>query len=196
MRRQEEKYFVDGYGLSRALRAFNCFPLYPSRGINSLYFDTSDLQCFHDSEEGSVPRTKCRYRWYGDRDQLGVAGAIEVKTTEVHYRGKVSKRVEIANCSDLTRVVTEFFGRALEPVCQVSYRRLYYGNNTGMRITFDEMITYKKWGSTAFISSEKSVMEIKYSSEVQDHQYANVLGSVKTRFSKYNEAVAKLHIAA
>ena len=38
--------------------------LYPSRTINSVYFDTNDLRLFFESEEGLLPRKKLRIRWY------------------------------------------------------------------------------------------------------------------------------------
>ena len=36
--------------------------LYPSREINNCYFDTKDLRCFFESEEGMLPRKKIRIR--------------------------------------------------------------------------------------------------------------------------------------
>ena len=38
--------------------------LFPSRLINSCYFDTRNFQLFTESEEGVLPRKKIRVRWY------------------------------------------------------------------------------------------------------------------------------------
>ena len=40
--------------------------LYPSRNINSIYFDNELFQMFYDSEEGVVPRKKIRTRNYNN----------------------------------------------------------------------------------------------------------------------------------
>ena len=37
--------------------------LHAPRLISSVYFDTNNLQMFHDSEEGTLPRKKIRIRW-------------------------------------------------------------------------------------------------------------------------------------
>ena len=41
--------------------------LYPKRKVNSIYFDTKDLDFYLNSEEGVLPRKKMRLRWY-DKD--------------------------------------------------------------------------------------------------------------------------------
>ena len=40
--------------------------LYPMRKVNSCYFDTNEMQMFHDSDQGVLPRKKIRIRNYND----------------------------------------------------------------------------------------------------------------------------------
>ena len=44
--------------------------LYPKRVINSCYFDSHDLRCFYDSDEGVLPRKKIRLRWYENKKKI------------------------------------------------------------------------------------------------------------------------------
>ena len=39
---------------------------YPPRWVNSIYFDTPDLDSFNDHIAGVPVRRKLRYRWYGE----------------------------------------------------------------------------------------------------------------------------------
>ena len=41
--------------------------LHADRKIASIYFDTNQQQSFSDSEEGLLPRSKLRGRWYNDK---------------------------------------------------------------------------------------------------------------------------------
>ena len=41
-----------------------------TRTIISYYFDTANMQMFCDSEEGTLPRKKVRYRRYGQSKKL------------------------------------------------------------------------------------------------------------------------------
>ena len=68
---------------------------HPSRYINSIYFDDVDLSLFKQSEEGSVPRFKLRYRWYGKQNFSSV-GNLEKKITYEQFRDKIIRKIK--NC--------------------------------------------------------------------------------------------------
>jgi hypothetical protein len=51
---------------------------YPPRQVNSLYFETWDVDCLNDNLIGIGQRKKLRFRWYGD-DYSNVQGALELK---------------------------------------------------------------------------------------------------------------------
>ena len=77
--------------------------LYPSRTINSTYFDTNDLSMFWDSEEGVLPRKKVRVRWYENDIKL----TKEVKISSIEGRFKYTKKLKMKY---LTAISKEIFG--------------------------------------------------------------------------------------
>jgi hypothetical protein len=84
--RFERKYFLAprevglAYGLLRQI----CRPAeeYPSEQINSLYFDTADLDQHQRSDGGDYYKDKVRLRWYGgDEDIRGIQAVyLELKS--------------------------------------------------------------------------------------------------------------------
>lgn len=66
----EQKFFIppSRMALARALLLRTCRvdPLHPSGQVNSVYFDTVDLDQHERSESGERVKDKVRIRWYGD----------------------------------------------------------------------------------------------------------------------------------
>ena len=194
MKRQEEKYFIDQRELSLILAEFSMFVAYPARQINSIYFDTPSYDSFSDSEEGVVPRSKFRYRWYGDKNEIGERGALEIKTTNDHHREKTSNSFSPKDYADLMTCFRDETSENLFPVCQVSYERLYFENLTGLRFTYDFSIKARIPAGINFQRIAKTVLEVKYHSSEACSDFSSLLGDRKTRFSKYNEAVLTLRL--
>ena len=91
--RQEKKFRLtqsDFNTLKNNLRLQSMEPLYSSRKINSLYYDTEEHNMFLDSEEGLLPRKKVRIRWYDDIKEA----SLEVKTSSFEGRFKTSDRAQ------------------------------------------------------------------------------------------------------
>jgi hypothetical protein len=69
--RMEHKYFISPDAAVRALallrRSCRYDPEFPQEQINSLYFDSPDLDQHERSLAGDLVRSKIRIRWYGDR---------------------------------------------------------------------------------------------------------------------------------
>ena len=89
--RSETKFrlsYGDHYLLKSNLLSLGMQQLYPSRIINSEYFDTDKLQMFLDSEEGVLPRKKIRVRWYHEKKKR----KLETKISSVEGRFKISKK--------------------------------------------------------------------------------------------------------
>lgn len=194
MKRQEEKYFISHQELSLLLVEFNAKPTYPVRRINSIYFDTPSYSSFSDSEEGVVPRSKFRYRWYGDLNRMSKEGALEIKITKDHHREKTSDPVSFDADSDLLKCFQGKVADNLIPVCQVSYQRLYFENLSGVRFTYDFDIVTRLPIGIGCQKIPKTVLEVKYQSNVARSDFSSLLGDRKTRFSKYNEAVLALRL--
>ena len=58
MKRIEKKYVFDKKILNHILINCKVFKEYPSRQINSIYFDTNSFKDFKNNFEGTVPRKK------------------------------------------------------------------------------------------------------------------------------------------
>jgi len=164
--------------------------LYPSRKINSTYFDTNDLSMFWDSEEGVLPRKKVRVRWYENDMQL----TKEVKISSIEGRFKYTKKVkaEIFN-SFIKRDFQDKDYGLLNPVILISYSREYY-KYKGLRLTFDSDIDYRGLGIMNSLQSKDSerVLEIKTPFETGDDYILSKINHPTSRFSKYSRGLLKL----
>ncbi len=195
IKRQEEKFFLDQVELSNVLLEFEASPTYEAREVNSLYFDCLNFLSFYDSEEGVVPRQKFRFRWYGDSEyDFGKPGAIEVKQTGEQYRLKDTYKLEPHSISIMQEFLRKKYQNFLFPVCQISYTRLYFANVNELRFTYDFNIKARQFGSKSFLKIPQNIFEVKYSSQINRQKFSALMGDRKTRFSKYNEAINKLHI--
>ncbi len=77
--RVEQKFFVAPNRMIMTLallrRVCRWDPQYPEEQINSLYFDTPDLEQHEDSAAGQFAKSKVRIRWYGaEYDPHGMRG--------------------------------------------------------------------------------------------------------------------------
>lgn len=191
MRRQEQKFFLSFDQISLILRENDATMVHPSRTVNSIYFDTNDFKYYHEGEEGSVPREKYRYRWYGDSLKISKKGQIEIKKTFDNYKTKESFSIKFKNFSEITLEIIKHCEDNVSPICQVSYERLYYANSSGYRFTYDYNIQFKNLVHGCFIKSPNNIFEIKYEN-IDSSFFTSLLGDKMTRFSKYNEALSKL----
>lgn len=159
--RFERKFYLESrkvdlaYGLLRQL----CLSAsdYPSEQINSLYFDTTDLEQFERSASGDYHKDKVRIRWYGeDGDMTDMWPAfIELKSrrgfTSTKQRLKLYVPATNLNSASLTRGIlprillmdtlarfSHFTGEILYPVIKISYWRYRFTEiMTGQRVSLD-----------------------------------------------------------
>jgi len=162
MKRQEQKFFLNFEEIASILSTYNATMVYPIRTVNSIYFDTDNYSFFHEGEEGSVPRKKYRFRWYGDSLKIGNKGQIEIKKTFDNYKTKESVDIKFNNFSEIKSAINTKSEDYLYPICQVSYERLYYANTLGLRFTYDYNIRFKNSTQNNFIKSQNNIFEVKY----------------------------------
>ena len=79
MNRQEYKFSIDGVFLEKIRSKLILVKKFDKRVVNSYYYDTINFDDFIDSEEGTVPRKKIRFRWYGYKKSY--QGNLEIKET-------------------------------------------------------------------------------------------------------------------
>ena len=186
-------------------------PDYPEGRVNSLYFDTLDLDSYSASESGDWERHKVRLRWYGDIDALAASTVfLELKskrgqsTTKqrrsfivpaerLHagrlHKGAIGRRALV----DTLTGMGQHDGPRLRPIVVISYRRKRLVDLlSGVRVSLDSEITStlisKEIGMASFhIRLPGDVLEIKgpYGDLPQSLRRIGLLGTGWSRYSKY-----------
>ena len=195
MNRQEYKFSIDGVFLEKIRSKLILVKKFDKRVVNSYYYDTISFDDFIDSEEGTVPRKKIRFRWYGYKKSY--QGNLEIKETLDLQRNK--KKIKINNFSnDVPKILTRY-KKKYRPVLSINYEReYYYSNFLRLDITYDTNITYERIDSdykkTSKFIDELNILEIKSSVNYDPNSFLSLLGDKIVRNSKYCEAVKKLSI--
>lgn len=195
MKRQEQKILLNSNEISKVLRKYHLFRSFNSRQINSIYFDDIDFNNFYDGEEGTVPRKKVRFRWYGNYKKINFndpfSGKIEIKETLQNFRLKKKIQVEAKNFYFLEKIIKKLFNKNFKGVCMVTYLRHYYENKK-LRFTYDENIKCNNLKSLSFYSIKNNIVEAKFN-DSNVYNFNSVFGDKVTRFSKYSLAISKLY---
>jgi len=168
------KYFLTDQGMKS---------LYPDRCINSIYYDTSNFDLFHESEEGVLPRKKIRIRWYSNKNE----SKLEKKISSIEGR---YKEVQSIKNSNLDFIFDRTYGY-LTPSIMVTYKRSYFSYKD-LRITLDQSIKYTNLRSHKRIETieDECVMEVKAQSTLLEGYIFSVLPFLRiSRFSKYCRGV-------
>ena len=123
--------------------------IYNKRKVNSIYYDTIDLNCLWDNINGFSNRDKYRVRWYDDINDSEVFFEKKKKINQATQKTKISLG-KFKNHKDLNiflkskNFINSIFKITtlnLVQVLTVSYNRDYYiDNKNKLRITFDENI--------------------------------------------------------
>ncbi len=83
-KRYEIKFLINQKEKNNFINNNQLKKLFPDRVVESVYFDTNDLQFFNLSEEGVTPRFKIRLRGYNNEK----LDNLEIKTTNNYHREK------------------------------------------------------------------------------------------------------------
>jgi len=162
--------------------------LYPKRVINSCYFDSHDLRCFYDSDEGVLPRKKIRLRWYENKQKM----RKEIKVSSIEGRFKTSENFE--DYKFLEKFNNSIYDKVygiLYPKIIVSYYREYFLLKN-MRITFDSDIKYENLTglNRFFVKDQENVMEVKADIKNSLSELEGYIDLPSSRFSKYCRGIA------
>jgi len=193
MKRQEYKFLINRLELNVLKKKFNLRKKFEPRKINSYYFDTSFLKDFVDSEEGTVPRKKLRFRWYGKF--LSDEGNFEIKTTEDLIRRK--EKIKVKNYKLEIDLIMRRFNLKYFPIVKVSYNRDYYNSKIfNLDMNYDTNITYervnKNYKSMSMVKDLNNIFEVKDNLKKSPDRFLKDLNHTKIRYSKYVEAIKKL----
>jgi hypothetical protein len=189
----------------------NRFPfrrLYPSRQVNSLYFDSKTLSTYLDHINGKESRYKIRFRWYGDFAALTLEGQVEIKYKIGSVGDKkvfpltISKdalkpglRLKELFKDRLPKDLAEY--GEFTPSLFTTYQREYFTNSTRkIRLTLDHKTKLSPYHPQRFYPMfplETVIMELKYN--VDDADQAEIVMAdfpyASTRCSKYISGIEK-----
>jgi SPX domain protein involved in polyphosphate accumulation len=187
---------------------------YPPRWVNSLYFDTPDLDSYNDHLAGVPERRKLRFRWYGETLRLA-RGQMEIKNKSERASWKVTQSIDqefdlenldwgqiMDGLRQLSKGIIQELLSIVRPTVINVYWREYYVSSDGLiRLTLDSNLqAYDQW----FTSQpnlwfrqpldETLVLELK-----GDVAYASMLADILAHFpsrverrSKYVDALGKV----
>ena len=165
--------------------------LYPTRTINSIYFDNQDYTMYNQSIEGVLPRKKIRLRVYGKEFSPNKSINKEIKISSVEGKYKISELVQ--NPSKLLNfgIYDNNYGLCI-PVLNVLYERSYY-KIKNIRLTIDEKIIYRKIANRKISEpstfDKYNIVELKCNSNKSISLLSNNFPFERTRFSKYTRGI-------
>ncbi|MBN1189315.1 MAG: VTC domain-containing protein [Dehalococcoidales bacterium] len=218
--RFERKYYIpaEKTGMAHGLLLQTCLKdgEYPSEQINSLYFDTADLDQHERSSSGDFRKDKVRIRWYGNIECSGGTQAVFVELKSKQAFAGTKKRLKLTvPCENLrlsnmnkgiipgTLLADTLAGFGyfppgkLQPVIKIAYWRYRFNElMTGQRVSLDcrirsTMVIPGPGNGEKDLELPGSVIEIKgRSMEMPETlKRTRILEMDWTRFSKYSACI-------
>ena len=174
--------------------------IYPTRIVNSIYFDTNNFDFFQKSEEGLSPRKKIRVRYYNEFNNNLL---LETKITNNYYRSKFVKKISARdfNHKSISKQCNDY---SIMPKLKISYQRDYYQSEIG-RITVDNYIMCKQISTYVnslsninkaykkILDSNQVIVELKTINNFSKYEAIKFFEKNDTRMSKYCLSVQKLY---
>ena len=184
-KRHEIKFLINSKEEHELIGKNKLKKLFPDRIVESVYFDTKDLQFFNLSEEGITPRFKIRIRGYNNKK----LDNLEIKTTNNYHREKVVIKNFIFDNHELHKNLKKIgIKQTVQKKIRIKYLRSYYKLENVGRITFDRNIEFLS-PEESFHNSKKikqNILEVKVQKENIDKNFIEKIINLKeTRFSKY-----------
>ena len=184
-KRYEIKFLINSKEKRELIDKNQLKKLFPDRIVESVYFDTKDLQFFNLSEEGITPRFKIRIRGYNNKK----LDNLEIKTTNNYHREKVVIKNFIFDNYELHKNLKKIgIKQTVQKKIRIKYLRSYYKLENVGRITLDRNIEFLS-PEESFHNSKKikqNILEVKVQREKIDKNFIEKIINLKeTRFSKY-----------
>jgi hypothetical protein len=208
LRRVDVKYLVEWSAfveLCRRLR--NDHELLDIEGrrvfrYESVYFDTADLRCYHEHEDGRIPRFKARTRLYADSERCVFevkfkVGGGETDKRQIDYRPEDRERI--------TPEADRFLGDslddceierpdALEPSLRTAFHRLTMAaKDAPDRLTCDAGLELMRGSESARLQPSLVVLESKSEhGRSRTDRVLEELGAEPLSLSKYRVGIEML----
>ena len=221
--RYEIKFVLDSHNISTFENWIKyyarCKKKHPDRLVNSIYFEDPNDTSILDNINGNNNRIKVRLRWYGNRELK------EVLSPKLEYKiknGRLSKKntLEIpqirnkilnSNQSIIRNIIVQkckknslnhfFLKNYYFSKLMTSYRRKYFENSEGLRITIDDKIEFRRLllgksvNDSKKIIYSKKVIELKFNPSKKEYvsELLKKTSLTPKRHSKYLIGMAKFN---
>lgn len=184
-KRHEIKFIINKKEKINFINKNHLNKIFPDRIVESIYFDTKDLQFFSLSEEGVTPRFKIRLRSYNNEKPSN----LEIKKTKNYHREKIVLKNFQFNSFELHKTLKSMgINNIVDQKIRVKYLRSYYELKDLGRITMDENIEFfnpsKEFRNPKKIN--KIILEVKIQrKEIDKNHVEKIINLKESRFSKY-----------
>ena len=184
-KRHEIKFIINKKEKINFINKNHLNKIFPDRIVESIYFDTKDLQFFSLSEEGVTPRFKIRLRGYNNEKPSN----LEIKKTKNYHREKIVLKNFQFNSFELHKTLKNLgINNIVDQKIRVKYLRSYYELKDLGRITMDENIEFfnpsKEFRNPKKIN--KIILEVKIQrKEIDKNHVEKIINLKESRFSKY-----------
>lgn len=184
-KRHEIKFIINKKEKINFINKNHLNKIFPDRIVESIYFDTKDLQFFSLSEEGVTPRFKIRLRGYNNEKPSN----LEIKKTKNYHREKIVLKNFQFNSFELHKTLKSMgINNIVDQKIRVKYLRSYYELKDLGRITMDENIEFfnpsKEFKNPKKIN--KIILEVKIQrKEIDKNHVEKIINLKESRFSKY-----------
>ena len=184
-KRHEIKFIINKKEKINFINKNHLNKIFPDRIVESIYFDTKDLQFFSLSEEGVTPRFKIRLRGYNNEKPSN----LEIKKTKNYHREKIVLKNFQFNSFELHKTLKSMgIKNIVDQKIRVKYLRSYYELKDLGRITMDENIEFfnpsKEFRNPKKIN--KIILEVKIQrKEIDKNHVEKIINLKESRFSKY-----------
>lgn len=199
--RYERKIYIDTNSIDQIQALIKTHPygfkeIYYKRKVNSVYYDSPDLNSFWDNELGSAKRAKTRVRWYGDQTTIPLENSnLEIKIKHGIVGDKITTPWKNIEDQSILEKINN-----IEPVILITYERSYFQSfDKRFRITLDSNIAYSKTNGTTIDSviyrERGCVLEVKYINKFDNiaKDIINYLPGRVTKFSKYARGIMQVY---
>ena len=176
---------------------------YPSRKVNSIYFDTHDYISIRQNLDG-ISEKKIRIRWYGSKDTI-VNPVIEIKskkgfeTKKEIVTIKELHNLRLSNSKNLEMIKEKLnvklnLKKIIYPLLTTHYDREYFISLNGkIRATIDynlRSIFLNNFSQMDIVKNFKNIciLELKYSTSLDKYVRKN-LKDISLRLSKNSKFV-------
>ena len=195
----------------------DCMPLrevFPCRQVNTINFDSPDLQSYCDNLDGISQRSKIRFRWYGQAFPP-IDGVFELKHKVNSVGFKDSWKLDLGNSScrtwgDLFNSVQNHLPDKLQlyrgllrlPVILNQYQRSYFEIHRDVRMTVDNNLRARAITPRSLLNEGPMaalpvyrVIEIKFPRECKSivNGLTKNLPLRPTKYSKYVSSIDRCY---